>query len=264
MKTRIPIAASAVLIAAAIALTGCSSGGLPGTSSGAAAGSGTSGGGSGSGGSGGSGPTKNYSADELVAILKAAEPTTGTGKIQDDAQLKAVIGNGKDIENFTSQFAKEGGKFEPAICGTYIDDMTQDAANYGQGATGIGAENSTTNDLLGLSTSNSASASALASKLASVLDGMATNCGSSKIVITTDGTTESIPMKIKKLSISTDADSTYAYEESFTLPGSGSDSSLSAVGEYGNLFISDTEINGGTIAGLEKNINALVAAAKSN
>ncbi len=128
MNNTVPIAATILL--AALVLTGCSAGSLPGTSSSSAAGSKSSGS-SGSGSGSNSGPNKNYSADDLVAILKKVETIRGiSGTIKDDAQIKAAE-NTNPGQSLTDTFASEGGTIAPAVCGTLLDQLIQagDAAS---------------------------------------------------------------------------------------------------------------------------------------
>lgn len=200
-----------------------------------------------------------------MAILKKAQASLGiAGTIKDNAQLKAAIaGGGSTRASITQTFAKEGGTFAPAACGKILDSMTSDANDYGEGATGIGAELQTPNSILAVSTSSQpGKAKALATLLGNDLNQLESQCSKLTINIKAAGKTESLVMSISKFDANTDAPQSYGFEEDVTIPGFGVEKTASIEAVDGNLYIGDTALANASIASLVKGVNAIDAASK--
>jgi len=269
VKITAPIAASAGILLAALVLTGCSAGALPGTPSSPAAGSSSNSSGSGSGsaagssntgGSGGnSGPTHDYTADDLVAILKKAEATRNlSGTIKDDAQIKADLASNPG-ESLTQTFAASGGQFEPAACGTIMDSLL-DEANKSLADSGYeGASLTATSDILNVASASGGSATAgLLASSKSTMSKLTSQCSTMSVV---DGST-TIGFTISNASATSNANQTFAYEEDITIPGQAAVKTLTIEAQYGNLYIGDVSVSDPDASRMEANINAVVAAAK--
>jgi hypothetical protein len=238
-----------------LGLAGCSTG-TPSASTSSATGSGSATGGSSGSGGGATAPGKSYNADDLVAILKKAETTLGVkGTILDNAQQQAAL-NKLGNTSITGEFKKEGAKITPAACATQLDNAVPDAKKLGTSG-GVTASLSYSKGILGIiSTSDGSLPKSVTTQLLSNIDNLYSNCSEMKISVSGI----SVAMKIKKIAVTTDADTTYAYNESLNLAGKKiSTTSIEAID--GNLLISMT-----TVSGSQKDavaaINAAVAAAK--
>jgi hypothetical protein len=252
VKITIPIAAAAVVLA--LALAGCSSGGLPG---------GASGGGSTSGGatSGGgnvtdNGPTNTYTASDLIAILKKVQTARNlSGTIMTDAELRTGT---KPGESLTQTFTKEGGKFVPAACGTLLDSLEAAGDQYLDESGWRGATLDASTDLISVATaSDDAKADAIVLKTKSIMSQMISQCGSMTIDI---GKT-SIGFKITNATASTNGNQTFAYNEEVSLGGAASSDTETIEAVYGNLFIGDVALSKPNVGNMEANVNAVISAA---
>jgi hypothetical protein len=250
VKFTIPIAASAVILS--LALAGCSSGGLPGTAIGAGSG--------GSGGSGGSasGPTKNYSANDLVTILQTAQKAQGlSGTVQDNTQLKKLQASGGS-KSFTQEFAASGGTFSPASCGTKLDSLVALGEQLFDKKEWIGASLNASTDILDVAaTSNTAATGALFQRTKSIMANIAAQCPT--MVIRDAGI--SIGFTIKAITATTNGDNTYGYEEDISESGTTT-KTITVEASYGNLYVGDVSITDADLTKVEANVNAVIAAAK--
>jgi hypothetical protein len=254
VKNTVPIAATILL--AALVLTGCSAGSLPGTSSSSAAGSKSSGS-SGSGSGSNSGPNKNYSADDLVAILKKVETIRGiSGTIKDDAQIKAAE-NTNPGQSLTDTFASEGGTIAPAVCGTLLDQLIQagDAASINTSLF-TSASLDASSDIISIGSSTSSETAGIISKVKGIMGQVVAQCGDMTLNIS--GT--SAKFTVVSAPVTSNASQTFAFEEDFTVEGQLV-KTLTVEAVYGNLLIGDAAISTPSTSRQEANINAVVAAA---
>jgi hypothetical protein len=218
---------------------------------------------------------KTYTAADLPTILTAAEKTLGvTGTILDDAQVQAKLKQAQGAGGVSSLLAQPGVTISPAACGTTIKDSLSQTPPAGSidSILSFGTDAVTVTAISGkkLPTSITTSGS---SRLAKVLDG----CSSMKISVTQSGQTISIPLTIKKVDVTTNADETTALEETLTVPcatgGAGKPIQVEVVSAVaGNLFIAAQASSSAVAAAAttpasaapspQDIINAVVAAAK--
>jgi hypothetical protein len=250
VKITLPILASAVVLT--LALAGCSSGGLP-------AGSSTSAGNNGSGTSQNNGPTGSYSASDLVAILKKTEAARGlTGKINDNAQLKALATNG-GTKSFTSEFAAAGESFQPKACGDLLDSLIAASEKELKSNDWRGASVVTTNDIISIAAASSASTTdSLLTDTKNIMSQLTSKCAT----MTIKAASISLGFTITPVTATTNADQTYAYEEDITSSGTVT-KTLTIEAVYGNLYIGDVSITNPKLSDIEANVNAVIAASKS-
>ena len=247
MKITVPVIAAAAILT--LALAGCSGGGGTSTSGTATTAPKTN----------GSSSSKDYSADDLVALLTKAEATLKVkGTIKDDAQLKADLAKlGKDESGgIATSIAKEGGKITPASCATALNNLVPDAKNFTSSG-GVEASLTYSKGILGvLANPKGALPTSISSGILTNLDGIYSSCGNMKLTLSGI----SGGLSITKVAATTNADQTYAFNETIDIAGQKS-VTTSVQGIYGNLYISEVGL-GGTLADDEAAINAVVAAAK--
>lgn len=262
MKLRaatIAVAAAGILLAA----TACSSGGGSGTGS-AASPAATK-----------TAAAKTYTASDLPTILKTAEKKVGiSGTILDNAQVEAKLKQTQTAGGISTLLSQPGVTLSPAACSTLIkQNLNQTPASgtvnslltYGQNAVTVTA-------IAGKKLPSSVS-----TQPAEHLKKLLPTCSSMKVSVTESGQTISIPFTIKKVDVTTDADTTVALEESLTVPsasgGAGTPVTVQVISAIaGNLAITAEAASGATTAAASspasatpspaKVIDAVVAAAK--
>jgi hypothetical protein len=242
MKSRTPIAAFAILVAA-LALTGCSTGGLPGVSAGIGA----------------TGPTNNYSADGLVALLMKAKAQRNLGgSIQTDSQIKSAAK--PSTHGMTTDLKAEGQKLTPAGCGQLLDSLAAEFAVVVYNSSWKAATLVESEGALDLgSTANSVDALAVLAKTKGIMDQVDSKCSTMRL---TDGSGDAVKFTIREVPATSNAGATFAYEQIIYAPGV-TQKTVTMEAVYGNLFIGDVVLQSPNIPSMEANINAVVAAAKA-
>lgn len=245
---------SACVLTGALALSGCA----PAVNT--AGGSGSSGGSNGGSSSGGGGPTQSYTADGLVAILKKVEASQHlTGTIDDNAQVKADTSE-LTKGSITSSLTADGGKIVPAECGTLLDNLVKQGAQAMIQNSWISATLEASTDIVGVgATTNASQAQDELGKIKDTMNQLSGKCSS----MTIDAGAVKMSMSIKPMTFTTNASTTFGYEEDVAISGSKSvDKTLTIEAIYGNLFISDVGISNPQASDLEANVNAVIDAAK--
>ncbi|AMM20270.1 hypothetical protein AX769_08970 [Frondihabitans sp. PAMC 28766] len=218
---------------------------------------------------------KTYTASDLPTILTTAEKKVGlSGKILDNAQVQASEKQAQTSGGVQALLSQKGVTITPASCATILKNnlsQTPPADSVNAGLT-YGSNLVLLSTISGkkLPTTYTTGAAAQSDKALS-------ECGSMKISLTESGQTVSIPLTLKKISVSTDADQTRAIEETITVPsatgGAGKPVSVEIISAIaGNLAITAEGSSTATTAAstpsasptvpLTDVINAVVAAAK--
>ena len=210
------------------------------------------------GGSGGSGPTNNYTANDLVTILKTAETARGlTGTIRTNSELKATEAAGGN-KSFTQEFTADGGTFTPAACGNLLNNLVAAGEKVLNRNDWRGASLDATNDIISVAaTSDTVGAATVLATTKNIMGRLASQCGT----MTIKNSSISIGFTISPLSVSSNADQTYGYEEDIIVSGKTTKTAtIEAV--YGNLYIGDVSLTDPNLSNMEANVNAIIAAAK--
>ncbi len=218
---------------------------------------------------------KTYTASDLPPILTTAEKSLGiTGTVLDDTQVQAKLKQAKGSNGISTLLSQSGVTISPAACKQIVTDNLSATPPTG-----------TINSLLSYGPSAVFVTSVSGKKLPTSLTTDAqskqakalSECGSMKVSVTEGGQTVTIPLTIKKIDVTTDADQTYAYEETVTTPsatgGAGTPVSIEIVSAIsGNLVITAEQASGATTAAATASaspspsaadvINAVIAAAK--
>lgn len=218
---------------------------------------------------------KTYKAKDLPSILTTAEKKVGvSGTILDDSQVEAKLKQAQGSSGISSLLSQKGVTITPAACGQLVkDNLTttppsgtiNSILTYGSSAVTVTA--------ISGSKLPSSLTSGAAAKQAKVLS----QCGTMKISVTQSGQTIAIPLTIKKVDVSTNADTTNAFEETVTTPsttgGAGTPVSIQVITAIaGNLYITAQGSSTATTAAstpsasaqppLADVVNAIVAAAE--
>jgi hypothetical protein len=184
--------------------------------------------------------SKTYTADDLPAILTTAEKKVGlSGTILDNEQVQAKIKQAGGLGGISSLLGQTGVKFSPASCGQLIKDnlSTTPPADSIDSILTYGTNSVTVTSIAGKKLPATFTSDQIA-KQAKVIS----QCGSMKISVIQSGQTISIPLTLKKVSVSTDAEKTNALEETITTPsptgGAGTPVAIRIItAVQGNLLI---------------------------
>ncbi|RKR74928.1 hypothetical protein [Frondihabitans australicus] len=234
-----------------------------------------SGAGSGSGASGSSSTpaaskaasAKTWTADELPPLLQTAAKQVGvTGTVLDNAQVQSKISSAGGANGISSLLSQSGITISPASCKQIITDnlsttppagTVNSMLTYGSNAVFVTTE------------AGKSLPASLTTDAQKKQEQALSECGSMKLSLTESGQTISIPLTIKKVDVSTDADQTYAYQETVTLPAAagGTSTAIEIVSAIsGNLVITSEAASGSTATASAVSpaaiINAVIAASK--
>jgi hypothetical protein len=183
---------------------------------------------------------RTYTADDLPTILTTAEKKVGlSGTILDNAQVQAKLKQSGGLGGLSSLLGQSGVTFSPASCGQLIKDNLSTTPPSGSidSVLTYGTNSVTVTSVAGKKLPATLTTDQTA-KQAKVLS----QCGSMKISVTESGQTISIPLTLKKVSVSTDAEKTNAIEETITTPsatgGAGTPVAIRIItAVQGNLLI---------------------------
>ena len=250
MKLRGPFVATAVVVA--FALTGCSAGVLPGGIPGAAGGNAAA----------GSQPTKSFTGDDLVAILKKVAASRHVaanvvGTAQSKAFVKADV-SGPKAHTITGNLTDGGGKFAPASCAKPLNALgilgeSMIAQDGWEGAAMVVGD-----DQISLGSAPSAAdAAALVSQTSSLVRLISSQCPMMSITNKAAYAT----FAVKPVTASSDSSETVAYQEVEGYQDGTSDTGETVAAVYGNLYIAVISATP-KASELQANVNAVIAAAK--
>lgn len=213
--------------------------------------------------------SKTYQAVDLPPILTAAKQTLGiAGTVQGNAQVqaqKAKLGSG----GIAALLDKSGVTISPAPCGQLIKNNLAAPADKGIVASTL----TSGSNVISVATEEgtalpAAGATAAIAKEQQVLD----QCGKITIAIAEGSQTIKAHLAIQKVDVTTNADQTYGFSETVTIPtATGGQTTAVAVSTVtaisGNLLITVISTSGAGTAtpaplNLSEAINAVIAAAK--
>lgn len=215
------------------------------------------------------GPSKTYQAGDLPPILTAAKKTLGiTGTVLNNVQVqaqKAKLGSG----GIAALLDKSGVTISPAACGQLIKNNLAAPADKGIVASTL----TSGSNVISVATEADKNlpvgdTNAAIAREQKVLD----QCGKITMAIAEGSQTIKAQLAIEKLDVTTNADQTYGFSETVTIPtAAGGHTTAVAVSTVtaisGNLLITVISSSGaGTATPAPLNpseaINAVIAAAK--
>ncbi len=251
---RSAIAIVAALALTTVALTGC-----------APTGGSTGDGGTGGGGTGGASnpaPLKNYTEQDLVAILNKANTSLQAGGTVKDIGLLVDAQSAK-TESLPDRIKAQGGTMTPTECGPLFNKVTNDLLTLGGNS---GAYSATliygTTVVSATSSAKPGNAVELDKLIASDIDAMNTKCSDMSFTFANGGHTGQYNLKFTKQDVKTAAGIAHGYNE-LTTVGASTVHTVSGVAIDGNLLIGFAGISSATtIDDLVKAINAVHDAAK--